>query len=173
MLFDLAIPPVPRIPHRTGLSATSSSLRRSVPVISLFEGRSPRPGEHLPLHDWPAQSALTTRPRPVAWPRCSPRPPHPFRDMAPTSRRPGQRSPNPMSLATVTGPGCCHGEGTTLGHERSWWSLFSWSTKHAAGMADGWFLAAPVSLSFDDGFAGGGDEPVDGGLGEQRAGHHG
>src|SRR5580704_7914110 len=86
----LAIPPVPRIPHRTGLFATSSSLRRSVTVISLFEGRSPRPGEHLPLHDWPAQSALTTRPRPVAWPRCSPRPPHPFRDMAPTSRRNGE-----------------------------------------------------------------------------------
>jgi hypothetical protein len=32
----LAIPPVPRIPHRTGLSATSSSLRRQVLVISLF-----------------------------------------------------------------------------------------------------------------------------------------
>src|SRR5580692_11771843 len=58
----LAIPPVPRIPHRTGLSAaTSSSLRRSVPVISLFEGRGPRLGEHLPLRDWPARS--------VPWPR--------------------------------------------------------------------------------------------------------
>jgi hypothetical protein len=32
----LAIPPVPRIPHRTGLSVTSSSLRRQVPVVSLF-----------------------------------------------------------------------------------------------------------------------------------------
>src|ERR1017187_9961954 len=40
----LAIPPVPRIPHRTGLSATSSSLRRPVPAISLFEGRGPRLG---------------------------------------------------------------------------------------------------------------------------------
>jgi hypothetical protein len=30
---------------------------------------------------------------------------------------------------------------------------------------DGWFLAAPVGLSFDDELVGGGDEPVDGGLG--------
>jgi hypothetical protein len=27
---------------------------------------------------------------------------------------------------------------------------------------DGWFLAAPVGLSFDDEFVGGGGEPVDG-----------
>jgi hypothetical protein len=40
---------------------------------------------------------------------------------------------------------------------------------HAAGVVDGWFLAA-VGLSFDDEFVGGGDEPVDGGLGEQRVG---
>jgi len=44
---------------------------------------------------------------------------------------------------------------------------------HAAGGVDGWFLAAPVGLSFDDEFVGGGGEPVDGGLGEQRVGHHG
>src|SRR5271167_1865201 len=62
-----AIPPVPRIPHRTELSATSSSLRRPVSVISLFEGRGPRLEEHLPLHDWPAHSALATRPAP-SWP---------------------------------------------------------------------------------------------------------
>src|SRR5580704_4552693 len=69
----LAIPPVPRIPHRTGLSATSSSLRRPVPVISLFEGRGLRLEEHLPLRDWPARSVPWPRgPAPVAWPRCSP-----------------------------------------------------------------------------------------------------
>jgi len=34
------------------------------------------------------------------------------------------------------------------------------------GHADGWFLAAPVGLAFDDEFVGGGDEAVDGGLGE-------
>src|ERR1700722_16603522 len=45
----VAIPPVPRIPHRTGLSATSSSLPRPVQVISLFEGREPRLEEHLAL----------------------------------------------------------------------------------------------------------------------------
>jgi hypothetical protein len=33
----------------------------------------------------------------------------------------------------------------------------------AAG--DGWFLAAPVGLAFDDEFVGGGDEAVDRGLG--------
>ena len=44
---------------------------------------------------------------------------------------------------------------------------------HAAGVVDGWFLAAAVGLSFDDEFVGGGDEAVDGGLGEQRVGHHG
>src|SRR6266567_2833687 len=38
---------------------------------------------------------------------------------------------------------------------------------------DGWFLAPPVGLAFDDQLVGGGDEPVDGGLGEQRVGHHG
>ena len=43
----------------------------------------------------------------------------------------------------------------------------------AGGVVDGWFLAAPVGLSFDDQFVGGGGEPVDGGLGEQRVGHHG
>src|SRR5215510_8702748 len=43
---------------------------------------------------------------------------------------------------------------------------------HAGPVADGWFLAAPVGLSFDDQFVGGGDEAVDGGLGEQRVGHH-
>ena len=44
---------------------------------------------------------------------------------------------------------------------------------HAAGVVDGWFLAAAVGLSFDDEFVGGGGKPVDGGLGEQRVGHHG
>src|SRR5512132_4345488 len=44
---------------------------------------------------------------------------------------------------------------------------------HASGVVDGWFLAAPVGLAFDDEFVGGGDEPVDGGLGEQRVCHHG
>src|SRR5215469_17174339 len=44
---------------------------------------------------------------------------------------------------------------------------------HAGSVADGRFLAATVGLSFDDEFVGGGDEPVDGGLGEQRVGHHG
>ena len=39
-------------------------------------------------------------------------------------------------------------------------------------VGDGWFLAAPVGLSFDDEFVGGGDEAVDGGLGEQWVGHH-
>src|SRR5579862_3864347 len=34
----LAIPPVPRIPQRTGMSATSSSLRRSVSATSLLKG---------------------------------------------------------------------------------------------------------------------------------------
>src|SRR6516162_2309979 len=43
----------------------------------------------------------------------------------------------------------------------------------AAVVADGGFLAAPVGLSVDDEFVGGGDEPVDGGLGEQRVGHDG
>src|SRR5580693_1665955 len=62
----LAIPPVPRIPHRTELSATSSSLRRPVSVISLFEGRGLRLREHLPLRDLPAHSALATRPRRLA-----------------------------------------------------------------------------------------------------------
>ena len=38
---------------------------------------------------------------------------------------------------------------------------------HAAGVVDGWFLAAPVGLSFDEEFVGGGGKPVDGGLGEQ------
>src|SRR5208282_875465 len=46
----LAIPPVPRIPHRTGLSATSSSLRRPVSVISLFKGHGGRPGSSLGRH---------------------------------------------------------------------------------------------------------------------------
>ena len=43
---------------------------------------------------------------------------------------------------------------------------------NAMVVADGGFLAAPVGLAFDDQFVGGGDEPVDGGLGEQRVGHH-
>src|SRR5512135_3869947 len=45
---------------------------------------------------------------------------------------------------------------------------------HACSVAggDGWFLAAPVGLAFDDEFVGGGGEPVDGGLGQQRVGHH-
>src|SRR2546430_17685170 len=43
---------------------------------------------------------------------------------------------------------------------------------HAGGV-DGWFLAAPVGLAFDDELVGGGGEAVDGGLGEQRGGHHG
>ena len=43
----------------------------------------------------------------------------------------------------------------------------------ASGAVDGWFLAAPVGLVFDDQFVGGGGEPVDGGLGEQGVGHHG
>jgi len=41
----------------------------------------------------------------------------------------------------------------------------------AAG-GDG-FLALPVALSFDDELERGGLEPVDGGLGQQRVGHHG
>jgi hypothetical protein len=40
-------------------------------------------------------------------------------------------------------------------------------------VVDGWFLALPVGRSFDDEFVGGGDEPVDGGLGQQRVGQHG
>jgi len=43
----------------------------------------------------------------------------------------------------------------------------------AAGVVDGWFLAAAVGLSFDDEFVGGGDQAVDGGLGEEGVGHHG
>src|SRR5438045_4231591 len=43
----------------------------------------------------------------------------------------------------------------------------------AGGAVDGWFLAAPAGLAFDDQFVGGGGEPVDRGLGEQWAGHHG
>ena len=35
------------------------------------------------------------------------------------------------------------------------------------------FLAASVGVAFDDELVGGGDEPVDGGLGEERVGHHG
>jgi hypothetical protein len=48
-----------------------------------------------------------------------------------------------------------------------------WVNGHASDVVDGWFLAAPVGLAFDDEFVGGGDEAVDGGLGEQRVGHHG
>ena len=45
---------------------------------------------------------------------------------------------------------------------------------HAGGaVAEGWFLAAPVGLAFDDELVGGGGEPVDGGLGQERVGHHG
>ena len=36
----------------------------------------------------------------------------------------------------------------------------------AVVVADGWFLAPPVGLSFDDQFVGGGDEAVDRRLGE-------
>jgi hypothetical protein len=43
----------------------------------------------------------------------------------------------------------------------------------AVGAADCWFWAAPVGLTFDDQVVSGGGEPVDGGLGEQRVGHHG
>jgi hypothetical protein len=45
---------------------------------------------------------------------------------------------------------------------------------HAGVVAvvNGWLLAAPVGLAFDDQLVCGGDEPVDGGLGEQRVGHH-
>jgi hypothetical protein len=42
-------------------------------------------------------------------------------------------------------------------------SLLVFVNGHAVGVADGWFLAAPVGLSFDDEFVGGGGEPVDGG----------
>jgi hypothetical protein len=38
---------------------------------------------------------------------------------------------------------------------------------------EGGFLAAPVGLAFDDEFPGGGLQPVDGGLGEQRLGERG
>src|SRR5947199_10381564 len=42
----------------------------------------------------------------------------------------------------------------------------------AAGVAgDGWFLAAPIGLAFDDEFVCGGGEPVHGGLGQERVGH--
>ena len=51
--------------------------------------------------------------------------------------------------------------------------FFLFVNGHAAGVVDGWFLAAPVGLSFDDEFVGGGGKPVDGGLGKQRVGHHG
>jgi hypothetical protein len=37
---------------------------------------------------------------------------------------------------------------------------------HAGGVVDGWILAAPVGIAFDDQFVGGGGEPVNGGLGE-------
>ena len=38
---------------------------------------------------------------------------------------------------------------------------------------DGWFLPVPVGLAVEDQFVGGGLEPVDRGLGEQRVGHQG
>src|SRR5215831_12380794 len=43
----------------------------------------------------------------------------------------------------------------------------------AVGAGDGGFLAAPVGLALDDELMGGGDQPVDGGLGEEGVGHHG
>jgi hypothetical protein len=45
---------------------------------------------------------------------------------------------------------------------------------HVGGAAvDRWFLALPVGRSFDDELVGGGDERVDGGLGEQQVSHPG
>src|SRR6516165_8569862 len=41
-----------------------------------------------------------------------------------------------------------------------------------AVVVDGGFLPPPVGLAVDDEFVGGGDEPVDGGLGQERVGHH-
>ncbi len=43
----------------------------------------------------------------------------------------------------------------------------------ACGAADGWFLAAPVGLAFDDQLVCGGGEPAGGGLREQGVSHHG
>ena len=44
---------------------------------------------------------------------------------------------------------------------------------HVVWAADDGLLAVPVGLAFDDEFVGGGGEAVDGGLGEERVGHHG
>src|SRR6516162_180297 len=41
----------------------------------------------------------------------------------------------------------------------------------AVVVVDGGFLLPPVGLAVDDEFVGGGDEPVDGGLGQERVGH--
>ena len=41
------------------------------------------------------------------------------------------------------------------------------------GVGDWWLLALPVGLAVEDEFVGGGLEPVDGGLGEERVGHLG
>ncbi len=41
----------------------------------------------------------------------------------------------------------------------------------ACGAADGWFLAAPVGLAFDDQLVCGGGEPAGGGLREQGVSH--
>jgi hypothetical protein len=46
------------------------------------------------------------------------------------------------------------------------WVSFLAVNEHACGgVVDGWFLALPVGLALDDELVGGGDEPVDGGLG--------
>src|SRR5580692_7156636 len=77
-----AIPPVPRIPHRTGLPATSSSLRRPVPGTSLLKGRdqaaedSPVRGVLRCCRDQPPARALpaVTVKFPVSYPteKCVP-----------------------------------------------------------------------------------------------------
>ena len=86
-----------------------------------------------------------------------------------------------MSLATSMGPGCCHDLGTTWLRGEHGGLVLLVSTDEPgldplvggrAGLVgrdlagDGGSLAASVGVAFDDEFVAGGDEAVDGGLGQ-------